>query len=973
MAFMKEQLSQQAVDKFRHCYVRYQALLGQLRAEAFDASGNSGMKVNLLQHLQAVAAGGSMAPQDALPPAEGSDCNDHGSLFVHSFEQEVQRLRLFLKSSLEALWLALLDACSQLRGFGEELLQGGAASADAAYQLGARLPALKAGFDATGQELVLLERFLRQNAAACAQLAQMHDQPGRWTGSAELPVEQVEGAYLEAAGGALLGELRMEPLVLGLSDAYELCRLIESDAAALAGRPAHWVPPDRFQRVTRKFWLHPADVMRFKAEVIKHLPVLIFGDRQKLTEASPFEVAFLRDQQAATDSSVITSVYFDEPNSLPCYHDRLRKDDGASVVRLRWYGERSAGSPTQTIFVERKVHRERCTGELSYKERAAIEQRYVAEYTAGTGAPPEMVQGPRADFLRDAQRFLVQGHQVPLMRTVYRRTAFQEASNNLVRISLDTQLHMVREHGAPAVPGDWCRDMAAPLPAHDAVYFPYAVVEIKLQEAPPDWVAGLLGTGMLLPVPKFSKFLHGAALLFQHRCLNVPYWFLPDEDDPRLMSPATWEEMADPADEFLQKGASWLFPRGVEGPEEAAASEEPKVPYSPAPLRFLRRNKTVPVTGAASGGAGVSCPRELPHLSGHDSLLPPEGVHVVAVDCGSLQVAGGIGQSAAQEHAASAAGRPAASLPLLGGGCEPARPTAQQAQQQPGYVARNHTWPVHPNPLALVPPSERSPSSSGPCSLHPLAAAVQPLPPPAAAGASASPDPAPPARPGSSTQLSTPHDSAQDLEAGRPQEAPGNGQSQDSGGDSGAKHSPQGTAVAAAAAASGEAGACFGSLQYRLPTVPPCANGTGAGATLPMGERPGRAKALVRTRVEPKTFFANERTFLQWLQISVLIMMTATSLLSGTGLLSNLTGGTSTSSCASGDTTCFASKLSGAIIAPVALLFMGYALFMYKKRTYQILRRETVRYDDQRGPVVLTVILLLVFALAYILAMTGFS
>jgi hypothetical protein len=33
--------------------------------------------------------------------------------------------------------------------------------------------------------------------------------------------------------------------------------------------------------------------------------------------------------------------------------------------------------------------------------------------------------------------------------------------------------------------------------------------------------------GMLLPVPKFSKFLHGAALLMQERCANVPYWFLP--------------------------------------------------------------------------------------------------------------------------------------------------------------------------------------------------------------------------------------------------------------------------------------------------------------------------------------------------------------------------------------------------------------------------------------------------------------
>lgn len=35
----------------------------------------------------------------------------------------------------------------------------------------------------------------------------------------------------------------------------------------------------------------------------------------------------------------------------------------------------------------------------------------------------------------------------------------------------------------------------------------------------------------------------------------------------------------------------------------------------------------------------------------------------------------------------------------------------------------------------------------------------------------------------------------------------------------------------------------------------------------------------------------------------------------------------------------------------------------------QILRRETVRYDDQRGPAVLTVILLAVFLLSYVLAL----
>lgn len=61
--------------------------------------------------------------------------------------------------------------------------------------------------------------------------------------------------------------------------------------------------------------------------------------------------------------------------------------------------------------------------------------------------------------------------------------------------------------------------------------------------------------------------------------------------------------------------------------------------------------------------------------------------------------------------------------------------------------------------------------------------------------------------------------------------------------------------------------------------------------------------------------------------------------------------------------------MSGAIIAPVALLFMAYALAMYRHRTWQILRRETVRYDDQRGPVLLVAILLAVFLLSYILAM----
>ena len=60
-------------------------------------------------------------------------------------------------------------------------------------------------------------------------------------------------------------------------------------------------------------------------------------------------------------------------------------------------------------------------------------------------------------------------------------------------------------------------------------------------------------------------------------------------------------------------------------------------------------------------------------------------------------------------------------------------------------------------------------------------------------------------------------------------------------------------------------------------------------------------------------------------------------------------------------------QVAGLVIAPVAFIFVLYALFMYKKRTYQILRRQNVRYDDQRGPVLLVVLLACALIVATVL------
>lgn len=58
-------------------------------------------------------------------------------------------------------------------------------------------------------------------------------------------------------------------------------------------------------------------------------------------------------------------------------------------------------------------------------------------------------------------------------------------------------------------------------------------------------------------------------------------------------------------------------------------------------------------------------------------------------------------------------------------------------------------------------------------------------------------------------------------------------------------------------------------------------------------------------------------------------------------------------------------QISGALIVPVALILMVYALVVYRVRTMRILRRESVRYDDQRGPLLLTVLLVVVLLIAY--------
>ena len=102
------------------------------------------------------------------------------------------------------------------------------------------------------------------------------------------------------------------------------------------------------------------------------------------------------------------------------------------------------------------------------------------------------------------------------MRTFYNRTAFQLPGDARVRISLDTELTMVREDnwdGRIRSGHNWRRtDIGidypfSQIPQDDVEKFPYGVLEVKLQtqvgQEPPDWVRELVASHLVEPVPKF--------------------------------------------------------------------------------------------------------------------------------------------------------------------------------------------------------------------------------------------------------------------------------------------------------------------------------------------------------------------------------------------------------------------------------------------------------------------------------------
>ena len=142
-----------------------------------------------------------------------------------------------------------------------------------------------------------------------------------------------------------------------------------------------------------------------------------------------------------------------------------------------------------------------------------------------------------------------------------------------------------------------------------------------------------------------------------------------------------------------------------------------------------------------------------------------------------------------------------------------------------------------------------------------------------------------------------------------------------------------------------------------------------------------KSKRYTPIKIEPKTFFANERTLLQWLSMSTLLLFLSLGLLSfqaGSPSDTNLFRGQNTRVVTEGKERqkrkITASDTCGLALAPVAILFMIYALFTYLVRANRIAKREpSTRYDDIFGPSALVSVLVIVSITSIVLVANQLS
>lgn len=108
----------------------------------------------------------------------------------------------------------------------------------------------------------------------------------------------------------------------------------------------------------------------------------------------------------------------------------------------------------------------------------------------------------------------------------------------------------------------------------------------------------------------------------------------------------------------------------------------------------------------------------------------------------------------------------------------------------------------------------------------------------------------------------------------------------------------------------------------------------------------------VPMRVEPKSFFANERTFLSWCSMATTMGGVSSAMV---GLTFSRSGGSTEGRVISRRTV----DMISAVYVPLAVMMVAYALFMFTSRSTFMRKKQVGFFDDKVGPITLAGITLI--------------
>ncbi|KAM0559483.1 hypothetical protein ACHAPJ_004513 [Fusarium lateritium] len=301
-----------------------------------------------------------------------------------------------------------------------------------------------------------------------------------------------------------------------------------------------------------KFWVHPDNLLEVKTVILRHLPALVYSEQSA-------------KELDGSDSPSITSLYFDN-KQFELYGEKVNRQSEATSLRLRWYGQLAT---RPEIFVEEKTVDDKGG---SQDLKFSIKDKYVKSFVDGDYKTEKAVQKMKRqsfapekidefkETVNTIQKYVKEKSLSPVLRANYVRTAFQKPADDRIRIAIDTDVAFIREDTLDSSrpcrdPNEWHRldidesEMTYPfkkMNQSEVNRFPYALLEIKLKEdglrKRPTWIEDLMASHLVHPTPRFSKFVHGIAVLFEDYVNNLPFWLSDLESDIRKDPQKTFEE-----------------------------------------------------------------------------------------------------------------------------------------------------------------------------------------------------------------------------------------------------------------------------------------------------------------------------------------------------------------------------------------------------------------------------------------------